>query len=153
MPEIAADPDGCVRRRCPACRKHFATNLVQGAGQGVFLWCPYCGADRAWNRWFTPGQENFLENGLAEEGFTMVDPELDNALVDLARGSGGVIEYRPTGSRPPRAPYCESTADLVAVSIPCHPELKLKVEASWSRPVRCHLCGTEERGREGAGWS
>jgi len=144
--EIATDPDGCFRRRCRVCRKHFATSLDERARPNARLWCPYCGAERAWDCWVTPAQQNYLENVAAENAFAMVGPDVDDALIELARSSAGVIEYRPIGTRPPRAPFFESTSGLLVVSTPCHPDDKLKVEASWLKPVRCHLCGTAVSG-------
>ena len=142
-PEISPDVDGCIRRKCADCGRHFASSIEHG-GQLDQYWCPYCGAQRSWECWFTHAQRRYLEDGLAEDALAMVDREMDEALTELARTSGGVVQYRPIRNQPtPRAPLDEATVGLAAFSMPCHPGARLKLEPTWSRAVWCHLCGTQ----------
>ena len=146
MPEISADGDGCIRRRCAACGRQFASSIDQREQQDMY-WCPYCGVQRSWDRWFTLIQRKYLEDALAEDALATVDHEMDEALTELARTSGGVIQYRPSRKpAPPRDPLQESTVDLAAVSLACHPGARLKLEPGWSRVMWCHLCGAQAQG-------
>jgi len=137
MAEISADGDGCVRRRCVECGRHFASSIEQ---QDRY-WCPYCGVHNPWERWFTPAQQKYLDDALAEDVLATVDQEMDAALTELARSSEGVVEYRPHyRPLPSREPLQESTVDLTTVPMPCHPSARLKLEPGWSGVVWCHLC-------------
>ena len=120
MAELSADGDGCVRRQCVDCGKHFAS----GTEQRDTYWCPYCGAQRSWECWFTPLQLRYFDDSLFEDALAIADLGLEDP-------------YQP----PPRAPLHESTADLATVPVPCHPGVKLKLEKGWSKVVWCHLCG------------
>ena len=122
MAEISADGDGCIRRRCVDCGKHFASSIEQRD----WYWCPYCGVQRSWEYWFTPRQEKYLDDALAEDAFAMAD-------------HGPEDVFQP----PPRAPLHESTTDLATVPLPCHPTTRLKLVFGWSRVVWCHLCGVQ----------
>ena len=122
MPEISADGDGCIRRRCLDCGRHFASGLEQQDG----YWCPYCGAQRSWECWFTPLQQRYLDDALAEDALAIADLGLEDP-------------YHP----PPRAPLNESTADLATVAVACHPGAPLKLEPGWSKAAWCHLCGAQ----------
>jgi len=144
MPEISADGDGCVRRMCVDCRRHFAGSIEQRDS----YWCPYCGVQRPWESWFTPVQQRFLDDALADDVLTAAYQELDHVLTELALDSEGVIVSAPQRNQPPtRPPLQEPTVDLAMVPLPCHPGARLKLEPGWSNPVRCHLCGTEARSR------
>jgi len=138
MPEISADGDGCIRRRCVECGKHFASSIEQRDT----YWCPYCGVQRSWECWFTPVQKKYLDDALAEDVLATAYQELEDVLTDLALDSEGVIESQPRRSQPPRAPLHELTVDLATVPVPCHPGARLKLEPGWSRTRWCHLCGT-----------
>jgi hypothetical protein len=143
MAEISADGDGCIRRRCVDCARHFATSVAQQDS----YWCPYCGAQKSWEWWFTPTQEKYLDEAIAEDVLSSTYQELEGVLNDLALDSAAVIESRPKRSQPPlREPLRESTADLAAVSVPCHPDARLKLEAGWSGVVWCHLCAAPAQG-------
>ena len=137
MAEISADGDGCIRRRCVDCGRHFASGIAQ---QDRY-WCPYCGAQKSWEWWFTQTQEKYLDEAIAEDVLSSAYQEVQGVLTDLALDSAGVIESVPRSSQPPlREPLRESTADLSAVSVPCHPDAGLKLEPGWSGVVWCHLC-------------
>jgi hypothetical protein len=147
MREISADVDGCIRRKCTECGKHFASSIKQRQQQDTY-WCPYCGQERTWDRWFTAAQQAYFEDALAEDALALVDQELDEALTELARTSEGVIQYHPYRTLlPPRTPLSEPTVDLVLALVACHPGGKLKIEPGWSKPVRCHLCGAEAQSK------
>ena len=140
MAEISADGDGCVRRRCVDCGRHFASSIEQRDS----YWCPYCGVQRSWECWFTPTQQKYLDDALAEDAFATAYHELEETLTELTLNSERVLECRPKGNHPtPREPLQECTADLTAVSVPCHPRARLKLEAGWSRAMCCHFCGTQ----------
>ena len=140
MPEFSADADGCVRRRCVDCGRHFASSMEQRDR----YWCPYCGVQRSWECWFTPVQQKYLDDALAEDVLVTAYEEVEDVLTELALDSEGVIENRPERNQPPaRAPLHEPTVDLATVPVPCHPGAKLKLEPGWSNGVRCHLCGTK----------
>jgi hypothetical protein len=139
MPEISADGDGCIRRTCIDCGRHFASSIEQRDR----YWCPYCGVQRSWECWFTPVQKRYLDDALAEDVVATAYQELEDVLTDLALDSDGVLESRPRPGQPPRAPLQEPTVDLAAVSVPCHPGARLKLEPGWSRTRWCHLCGAQ----------
>ena len=86
MPEISADGDGCIRRRCVECGKHFASSIEQRDT----YWCPYCGVQRSWECWFTPVQKKYLDDALAEDVLATAYQELEDVLTDLALDSEGV---------------------------------------------------------------
>jgi hypothetical protein len=130
MREIAADGDGCIRRRCTGCGKDFASPI----DERDTYWCPYCGEPRTWDRWFTPAQQAYFEDVLAEDAGLLAHHGPHDELTELH----------------PRAPFHETTTDLVAVPVQCHPGMKLKLERSWSSGVRCHLCGTQAASRRTA---
>jgi hypothetical protein len=143
MAEISADKDGCVRRRCADCGRHFASSIEQ---QDEY-WCPYCGVQNPWECWFTPAQQRYLDDELAEDVLTTAYQELEGVLTELALDSDGVIESRPKPGQPPlREQLRESTADLAPVSVPCHPKAGLKLEPGWSAVVWCHLCAAPVQG-------
>jgi hypothetical protein len=133
MPEISADVDGCIRRTCADCGKHFASFIDEREPRDTY-WCPYCGQQLTWDRWFTPAQQAYFEDVLAEDALAVADQELNAALTEP----------------PPRSPFHEATTDLVSVAVPCHPGTKLKLEPSWSKGLRCHLCGAQSHRRRAA---
>src|SRR5215470_6731236 len=123
MPEISADGDGCIRRRCVECGRQFASSIEQRDS----YWCPYCGAQRSWECWFTPVQQRYLDDALAEDALAAVSEELEDTLTELALDSEGVLEHQPKRTPPPpREPLHESTDDLTTVPVPCHPGTMLK---------------------------
>ena len=141
MPEISADGDGCVRRRCDDCGRHFASSIEQRDT----YWCPYCGVQRSWERWFTHGQQKYLDDALAEDVLAKAYQQMEHVLGELALDSEGVIVNLPQNDEPEEArpPLLEPTIDLAFVPVACHPGAKLKLEPGWSDGVRCHFCGTQ----------
>ena len=87
MPEISADGDGCVRRSCADCGRHFASSIEHRDS----YWCPYCGVERRWECWFTPAQQKYLDDALAEDVLATAYQELEHELSVLALDSDGVI--------------------------------------------------------------
>ena len=137
MAEISADGDGCIRRRCVDCGRHFASNIEQ---QDRY-WCPYCGVQNSWECWFTPAQQKYLDEALADDVLSSAYQELDGVLTGRALDSDGVIEMRPALDQALHSePLRESTADLAPVSVSCHPAARLKLEPGWSAVVWCHFC-------------
>src|SRR5215813_11441312 len=126
MPEISADGDGCVRRRCVDCGRHFASSIEHRDT----YWCPYCGVQRSWDSWFTPMQQKYLDDALAEDVLTTAYQELEHVLGDLSLDSEGVI-VKPKkvqhGQPPARPPLLEPTVGLATVPLPCHAAAKLKL--------------------------
>jgi len=137
MPEISADGDGCIRRRCIDCGREFASSIEQRDS----YWCPYCGVQRSWECWFTPVQKRYLDDALAEDVLAAAYEDVEDVLADLALDSEGVIETQPRRTRPPCAPLHELTVDLLGVPVPCHPEARLKLASGWASARWCHLCG------------
>ena len=138
MAEISADRDGCVRRRCVDCGRHFASSIEQRDT----YWCPYCGSERSWDSWFTPAQQKYLDDALAENVLVTAYQEVEHVLNELALDSEGVVvnsQWRDQSETHP--PLLEPTVDLTAFSVSCHPGAKLKLEPDWSSAVLCHLCG------------
>jgi len=142
MPEISADGDGCIRRRCIDCGREFASSIEQRDN----YWCPYCGVQRSWECWFTPVQRKYLDDALAEDVLAAAYDDVEDVLTDLALDSEGVIEEQPRRGQPPRAPLHEPTVDLAAVPVPCHPAARLKLASGWTTARWCHLCGTPAPG-------
>ena len=139
MPEISADGDGCVRRACVDCGRHFASSIDQRES----YWCPYCGVQHPWESWFTPAQKKYLDDALAEDVLSAAYQELAHELSVPALSSEGVIvSSAQRDQRPAHPPLLEPTIDLTMVPVPCHPGARLKLEPGWSNGVRCHLCGT-----------
>jgi hypothetical protein len=140
MPEISTDGDGCVRRRCVDCGRHFVSSIEQRDS----YWCPYCGAQRPWECWFTPAQHGYLDDALAEDVLSTAYQELEDVLTVLALDpEGEVVSLQRREQPPARPPLHEPTVDLAMVPVPCHPGARLKLEPGWSNGVRCHLCGTQ----------
>jgi hypothetical protein len=140
MSEISADGDGCVRRRCVDCGRHFASSIEQRDT----YWCPYCGVQRSWACWFTPIQQRYLDDALAEDVLTSAYQDVEHVLGELALDSEGVLGSSPQSAEPvARPPLLEPTVDLASFPVPCHPGARLKLEPGWSNRVRCHLCGTQ----------
>jgi hypothetical protein len=137
VPELSADGDGCVRRTCVDCGRHFASSIEQRDS----YWCPYCGVQRAWGCWFTLVQQKYLDDALAEDVLATAYQEMEHELTVLALDSEGVIASSP--QRPPRTPLLEPTVDLSMVPVPCHPAARLKLEPGWSSEICCHFCGTK----------
>jgi hypothetical protein len=143
LAEICADGDGCVRRRCADCGRHFASSIEQRDS----YWCPYCGVQRPWECWFTPVQKKYLDDALAEDVLSAAYNEMEHELFVLALNSEGVIVSSPQRhQRSARPPLQEPTDDLTRVPVPCHPAAWLKLEPGWPHGGRCHLCGTGAQG-------
>jgi DNA-directed RNA polymerase subunit RPC12/RpoP len=129
------------------CDRHFASSIEQRDT----YWCPYCGAQRSWDCWFTPVQQSFLDDALAEDVLATAYQELEHVLNELALDSEGVIVNSPEHDRPAARPaLLEPTVDLTTVPVPCHPGAKLKLDPGWSDGVRCHLCGSQAQSRRTA---
>jgi hypothetical protein len=143
MAEISADGDGYVRRRCADCDRHFASSIEQRDT----YWCPYCGVQRSWGCWFTPVQQRYLDDALAEDVLVTAYEEVEHVLTELALDSEGVlVDSSQRDQSPTRPPLLEPTADLAPVAVSCHPGAKLKLEPGWSNAACCHLCGTKAQG-------
>ena len=95
MAEISADGDGCIRRRCVDCGRHFASSTEQRDT----YWCPYCGVQRSWECWFTPVQNKYLDDALAEDVLATAYTELQDVLTDLALDSEGCLLYTSPSPR------------------------------------------------------
>lgn len=141
MPTLSADAQGYVRRRCDACRREFAARLGPESGADWY-WCPYCGSRQSWDRWFTPTQRAAIEDGLAEAALEIVSEQIDDALADLTSASDGILAFHASGHHyPTRQCPVEATNDLVERPAPCHLEVGLKLDPSWTTAPHCHLCG------------
>lgn len=140
MAEISADGDGCVRRKCVDCGRHFASSIEQRDT----YWCPYCGSERSWDSWFTPAQQKYLDDALAENVLVAAYQEVEHVLNELALDSEGIVVNSKWRDQPaPCPPMLEPTVDLATVPVSCHPGAKLKLEPGWANAVACHLCGTK----------
>jgi hypothetical protein len=146
--QLPLDADGFLRRECPTCERefkwHHASSELDAAtppwAGGYF--CPYCAVQAQPTAWFTQAQLEYV-NGVVEAD--VVGPEIDKlgeAIRDIARRSGGLIQAKgSTYKAPARPDPLTEDNDMRQVDFPCHPTEPVKVSEDYDGAVHCLVCG------------
>jgi hypothetical protein len=142
---LPLDSEGFLRRACPGCEREFKwrpTDPVDNVPDAIpAYFCPYCGASAGPDEWLTSEQLAYIEGEVVER---VIAPSLDglnDALRNLGRSSGGLIQASVEVPRSEQAPPIFEPDDMRIVELQCHPEEPLKVAETWVGAIHCLICG------------
>lgn len=140
--------NGFLRRECPACERQFKWHngptdaRPKDAEDPEVYFCPYCGAPAPPGSWWTQEQLAYARDSAMGPAVQAMGDALQKAIGHQPSNSFIKIELkRPGIPEPP--PALHEPQDMVLVESPCHPWEPIKVEAAWTDPLHCLVCGAK----------
>lgn len=134
-----------LRRQCPHCSREFkwhsgpTEDRPADATDPPFYHCPYCGEPAGHDAWWTQAQVSQAQQLIEGEEARTLNDELGR--ISRRHRKGFIrMSVTPAPEPQPPAPLIES-ADMIAVTSPCHPWEPIKVAEDWGGPVHCLVCG------------